>query len=227
MWAHALERLRRTMLRTCWITHKSVSRRLLILAEPSILWNFGSHIRQADPFDQQSGVHTLMELSTDDEQRLWSRCLTWDDNTGVLVPPLHGFVGCVCDGKQVGWAFVQLPALVLLDRIAAIDVHGTVRVDWHHHLPNVAVDASLFKPEWKTQGGQQIQFSFILVVTYLFLYNYINLSITSFFCMFKTRGFDGHRRTSPTMCYSMWLMWRASVSYWGLLLNWRTLWPMS
>lgn len=42
---------------------------------------------------------------------------------------------------------VQLAALVLLHGVAAIDVHGAVGVDGHHHLPDVAVDPPLLKPE--------------------------------------------------------------------------------
>lgn len=42
---------------------------------------------------------------------------------------------------------VQLAALVLLHGVPAVDVHGAVRVDGHHHLPDVAVDPALFKPE--------------------------------------------------------------------------------
>lgn len=47
----------------------------------------------------------------------------------------------------MGRPLVQLPALVLLDGVAAIDVHGTVRIDGHHHLSDVAVDPPLLKPE--------------------------------------------------------------------------------
>lgn len=42
---------------------------------------------------------------------------------------------------------VQLPAFVKLYGVTAVDVHGTVRVDGHHHLPDVAVDSPLLKPE--------------------------------------------------------------------------------
>lgn len=73
--------------------------------------------------------------------------VTWDDNTSVFVPPLHGFVSSVSDGKEVGRPLVQLPALVLLDGVTAVDVHGTVRIDGHHHLSDVAVDPPLLKPE--------------------------------------------------------------------------------
>lgn len=47
----------------------------------------------------------------------------------------------------MGRPLVQLAALVLLDGVAAVDVHGTVRIDGHHHLADVAVDPPLLKPE--------------------------------------------------------------------------------
>lgn len=72
--------------------------------------------------------------------------VTWDDNTGVFVPPLHGFVSSICDGEEVGRPLVQLTALVLFDGVPAVNVHGTVRVNGHHHLPDVGVDPPLFKP---------------------------------------------------------------------------------
>lgn len=74
-------------------------------------------------------------------------CVTWDDDTGVFVPPLHGFVSGVGDGEEVWWPLVQLAALVLLHGVPAVDVHGAVGVDGHHHLPDVAVDPGLLKPE--------------------------------------------------------------------------------
>lgn len=42
---------------------------------------------------------------------------------------------------------VQLAALVLLHSVPAVDVHGAVGVDGHHHLTDVAVDPGLLKPE--------------------------------------------------------------------------------
>lgn len=73
--------------------------------------------------------------------------VTWDDDTGVFVPPLHGFVSSVGDGEEVGRTLVQLAALVPLDGVAAVDVHGTVRVNGHHHLSDVRVDPPLLKPK--------------------------------------------------------------------------------
>ena len=51
---------------------------------------------------------------------------------------------------------IQLPAFVELDGVAAVDVHGTVRVDGHHHLPDVGVDSSLLKPEHTVAAGREV-----------------------------------------------------------------------
>lgn len=72
---------------------------------------------------------------------------TWDDNTSVFVPPLHGLISSVSDGEEVGRPLVQLAALVLLYGVAAVDVHGAIRIDGHHHLADVAVNPPLLKPE--------------------------------------------------------------------------------
>lgn len=46
----------------------------------------------------------------------------------------------------MGGSLVQLAALVLLNGVPAVNVHGAVRVDGHHHLPDVGVDPPLLKP---------------------------------------------------------------------------------
>lgn len=74
-------------------------------------------------------------------------CDTWDDNASVFVPPLHGFVSSISNGKQVWRPLVELTALVLFYDVPAVYVHGTVRVDRHHHLADVGVDPPLLKPE--------------------------------------------------------------------------------
>jgi hypothetical protein len=54
------------------------------------------------------------------------------------------------------WSLVQLPALVLLDGVSTVDVHGAVRVNRHHHLADVGVDTALLKPavqERKSTGN--------------------------------------------------------------------------
>lgn len=73
--------------------------------------------------------------------------VTWDDNASVFVPPLHGFISSISNGKEVGRPLVQLTPLVLLYGVAAVDVHGTVGINRHNHLSDVSVDPPFLKPE--------------------------------------------------------------------------------
>lgn len=71
---------------------------------------------------------------------------TRNDDAGVLGAALHGLVSGVGQGKEVGWALVELAAAIAFHRRRAVEVQHSVRVHRHHHLPNVGVDATLQEP---------------------------------------------------------------------------------
>ncbi len=84
---------------------------------------------------------------------------TRDNDARVLVAAFHGFVGGVGDGEDVRRALVDLAPLVLVHILLFVDVERAVRVHGHDHLPDVRVDARLFKPA--KHGSRVIPNSFM------------------------------------------------------------------
>ena len=82
--------------------------------------------------------------------------LTGYNDARILRTPPHCFVCCIRYSEDMWWPLIDLPTLVLVYIILSVDVHGTVGVDGHHHLPDVRVDLTLLKPT-NTKGHHHDQ----------------------------------------------------------------------
>lgn len=137
--------------------------------------------------------------------------VTWDHDTSVFVPPLHGFVSSVSYGEEVRRPLIQLAALVLLDGVAAVDVHGTIRIHRHHHLSDVGVDPPLLKPERRQNTQRGIKSGFQLgrknAKKGLFLTNWLKwmsertfISSTGRFILFNLTEYRRNQHKSDCIC---------------------------